>query len=50
MAKYDSLRKIERNKALKIYAKANQHLSLKEIGLAFDISGSRVWQILRIAK
>ena len=47
MAKYDSLRKIERNKALKIYAKANQHLSLKEIGQVFDISAARVWQILR---
>jgi len=50
MAKYDSLRKIERNKALEIYAKANRNLSLKEIGQVFGISGSRVWQILRIAK
>jgi len=41
----DSLRKIERDKALEDYVRANPHLSLKEIGKVFGISVSRVWQI-----
>ena len=46
MARYDSLRKLERNKALKKYTKDNPDLSMKEIGLVFGISESRVWRIL----
>ena len=46
MAKYDSLRKIERNKLLKDYAHCNPNLSLKEIGEVFGISQARVWRIL----
>lgn len=46
MARYDSMRKLERNKMLREYAKAHPELSLKEIGRAFNISESRVWRIL----
>ena len=46
MAKYDSLRKIERNKMLCEYAESHPELSLKEIGRVFNISESRVWRIL----
>jgi len=46
MARYDSLRKIKRNKTLKEYAKNNPDLSMKEIGQVFGISGSRVWRII----
>ena len=46
MAKYDGLRKLERNKMLAEYVKAHPELSYKEIGQAFNISGPRVWYIL----
>ena len=46
MAKYDSLRKLERNKMLKDYALAHPELSLKELGKPFGITESRVWRIL----
>ncbi|MDD5510509.1 MAG: hypothetical protein PHI12_06860 [Dehalococcoidales bacterium] len=47
MAKYDGLRKLDRNKALIEYADAHPELSLKEIGQAFNnLSPSRVWRIL----
>ena len=46
MAKYDSLRKIERNRMLLEYAGSHPELSLKEIGRVFNISESRVWRIL----
>lgn len=46
MARYDSLRKLERNKALKEYAENNPDLSMKEIGKVFGISESRVWRLL----
>ncbi|KKN71845.1 hypothetical protein LCGC14_0416990 [marine sediment metagenome] len=46
--KYDSLRKIARNKQLLKYRKENPELSLKEIGEAFGISHVRVHQILKV--
>ena len=46
MAKYDSMRKLERNKMLKEYHLAHPELSLKEIGKAFGISTSRVSRII----
>ena len=46
MAKYDTLRKLDRNKMLQEYAKSHPELSLKEIGQRFNISASRVWRIL----
>ena len=46
MARYDNLRKLERNKALKEYTEGHPDLSLKEIGEIFGISESRVWRIL----
>ena len=50
MAKYDSLRKIERNRMLREYAGSHPELSLKEIGRVFNISESRVWRILKGGK
>ncbi len=46
MAKYDSMRKLDRNKMLRDYAKTHPELSLKEVGKAFGISASRVWRII----
>ena len=46
MARYDSYRKVERNKALAEYRKNHQDLSLKEIGKVFSISRQRAWKIL----
>ena len=46
MAKYDALRKLDRNKMLQEYAKLHEELSLNEIGQRFNISASRVWRIL----
>ncbi len=50
MAKYDSMRKLERNAMLWEYAKAHPELSLREIGRAFNISESRVSKILKRKK
>lgn len=50
MAKYDSLRKLERNKALIAYRKAHPDASNKEIGEVFGISKGRVSQLLKGAK
>jgi DNA-directed RNA polymerase specialized sigma subunit len=46
MARYDSLRKTERNNTLKEYVKTHPDLSMKEVGLVFGITQSRVWRIL----
>ncbi|MDP2730309.1 MAG: sigma factor-like helix-turn-helix DNA-binding protein [Dehalococcoidales bacterium] len=46
MAKYDSLRKTDRNKMLIDFAKSHGNLSQEEIGKQFNISGSRVSRIL----
>jgi DNA-directed RNA polymerase specialized sigma subunit len=45
--KYDSLRKIERNKALVKYKAEHPELSYKEIGAVFNIDASRVWRIVK---
>lgn len=50
MAKYDTMRKLERNKMLREYANAHPELSLKEVGRIFNISESRVWRILHSNK
>lgn len=47
VAKYDSLRKLERNQMLQEYADAHPELSLKEIGRTFNISEGRVCRILQ---
>lgn len=46
MAKYDTLRKLSRNKKLWEYSESHPELSLNEIGQKFNISASRVWRIL----
>lgn len=47
--KYDSMRKIERNKKLVDYARIAREAgqSWKEIGEAFNITGSRAWRIYK---
>ena len=50
MAKYDTLRKLERNKMLGEYARLHPELSLAEIGRAFNITPSRVCRILNSLK
>ncbi len=45
--KYDSMRKIERNKALREYAENHPRFSLQEIGEIFGISKQRVSIILK---
>ena len=46
MARYDSLRKIQRNQAVRDYVKAHPDLSMQEVGVVFGISGSRIWVII----
>ena len=46
MARYDSMRKLERNKTLYDYAEKHPELSQKEIGSVFNISTSRVSKLL----
>ena len=46
MARYDSLRKIERNKAIREYVETHSDLSYDEVGKVFGISGPRVWVIV----
>ena len=50
MARYDSMRKLERNQALVEYAKGHPELSQKEIGDVFNITASRVNKILKKAR
>ena len=45
MARYDSLRKIARNKQLIKYKAEHPDLSWKEIGEAFGVSGARACKI-----
>lgn len=56
MPKYDSLRKLERNRELKLFKEVHPDLSLKEIGKYFSVlkggnpkplSAQRVWKILK---
>ena len=46
MAKYDTLRKLDRNRMMREFAELHPELSGKEIGIRFNISASRVWRIL----
>jgi len=50
MAKYDSLRKLERNKLLYEYAQNHPELSCAQIGKPFDVSGQRAWIIIKKEK
>lgn len=50
MARHDILRKLRRNEQLRRYVAENPELSLREIGEAFDISRSRVCQLLGAKK
>ena len=48
MAKYDSLRKLKRNRMLVEYCQAHPEASLSEIGQLFNISHQRVWELLKL--
>ena len=48
VAKWDSMRKLKRNKELRQCAQRNPDWSLKEIAQVFGISRQRVWQILEV--
>lgn len=50
MAKYDSMRKLERNRLLVEYRQAHPELSLDEIADVFNITRERVRQILEANK
>lgn len=45
MARHDSKRKIERNRALMEYIDQHPDLTLQEIGEVFNISRQRVWEL-----
>ena len=47
MAKYDSMRKLERNRHLVEYRNLHPDASLKELGQVFNISPQRVWELLQ---
>lgn len=47
MAKYDSMRKLERNRLLVEYYRTHPEASLREIGGVFNISAQRVWEIVK---
>ena len=46
MTRYDSLRKLERNKALREFKISHPDLSYKEIGAVFGVSEARTWVII----
>jgi Mor family transcriptional regulator len=50
MAKYDSLRKLDRNKNIRLFAEAHPEMSYKEIGKFYGISESRAWRIIKGGK
>jgi len=45
MAKYDSMRKLERNRLLVEYRERNPEASWAEIGEVFNVSPQRAWEI-----
>jgi len=47
VAKYDSMRKLERNSLLINYRKRHPEANLSQIGEIFGISKQRVWEILK---
>lgn len=47
--RYDAVRKTQRNKQVIKFRKDNPGLSLKEIGVFFNISAVRVHQLLKAA-
>ena len=47
LAKYDGIRKLERNRALYESFDAHPEASMKEIGIIFGISVSRVSKLLK---
>ncbi len=47
MERWDSLRKLDRNKMVYEYYKAHREQSLAQIGSAFNISAQRVFQIIQ---
>ena len=50
MARYDSMRKLERNRAVREYRAAHPELSYAEIGKVFQIDQARVWRLCHNGK
>ena len=50
MAKYDSMRKLERNRALYEYHLSHPDLSLREVAKPFNISKERARKIIQAEK
>jgi DNA-directed RNA polymerase specialized sigma subunit len=46
MARYDKLRKLERNARLAKYIEKHPEMSMTEVGARFHISRTRVYQLL----
>jgi len=47
MARYDSLRKLERNKALREYKDAHPEASWEEVGKVFGVKRQRAQQLYK---
>lgn len=50
MAKYDGMRKLERNRLIMEYRKEHPEMSLGEIGGLFNISPQRVSKIIKASQ
>ncbi|MBU0778018.1 hypothetical protein KKF82_07150 [Patescibacteria group bacterium] len=50
MARYDSMRKLERNRILVEYREKHPETSWAEIGELFNISAQRAWEIYTSVK
>lgn len=50
MAKYDSMRKLERNRMLYQYHLSHPELSYKEVGAAFNVTAQRAYKIEKAEK
>ena len=47
MAKYDSMRKLERNRLMLQYREEHPEMSWQEIGDAFNVSAQRAYEIVK---
>jgi len=47
MARYDTMRKLERNRALVEYRNQHPEMSWAEIGAQFEVTCQRAWEICK---